>query len=440
MHRRHRVVDGHAVVEALRLHQESADPLEAQRAESLAEIAAGAREGHVGVDDRRAPEQLRVQDALQRRRPHLVLHRRTAAPVAGPEADAGVRLREGAVDVPLVAAGVGEEVVDHPVEAVPVAAVPGVRDLRPGERDAAFRVALANAVANRLVRAAEGHLHVRAVVRPGGEAALTAGRLGGEGQDGVPLTEAAPPRAVERLERAVLLAEPRPESGEGVLPPAEVDGVGVGAERAFVAHEVVVHVVDGLRPGGGAGEVEEAPLHHRVVEARVAHEEAGVAGTAVELLLHEVRERVDVVRLLELGDRPLHPVRRRGPAVVPVDAEPAAGHVKLVVDLSAPREARVHGVLAQPAQPLLREGVDRGLEGEEAAVLLLPPLARGDHDGLVAHRVHHAPASRPRARPRPRRACRARDRGGGRTFAPRGPAPARPPSAGRGRRRSARAP
>ena len=39
----HRVVDGHPVVEGFRLHQQPADPLEAQRLEGLAEVAAQAQ-------------------------------------------------------------------------------------------------------------------------------------------------------------------------------------------------------------------------------------------------------------------------------------------------------------------------------------------------------------------------------------------------------------
>jgi len=101
---RHGVVDGEAVVEPLGLHEERADALEAQGAEGGAEVAAGAGERHVRVEDRRAPEELRVEDALEGRRPHLVLHRGPAPPVPRPEADAGAGLRERAVDVPLVAA------------------------------------------------------------------------------------------------------------------------------------------------------------------------------------------------------------------------------------------------------------------------------------------------------------------------------------------------
>ncbi len=191
--------------------------------------------------------------------------------------------------------------------------------------------------------------------------------------------------------RTASQSEPGPEAGEGVGPPAEVHRVGVGPERALVADEVVVHVVDGLGARRGAREVEQPALHGRIVEARAAHEEARLAGAPVELLLHEVGERIDVARLPELGDRLLHALGRRRPAVVPVDPEPAARHVELVVDFAAPREARVHGPLAQPAQPRLGEIVDRRLERQEAAVLLLPPLARGDHDGLVAQGVEDPP-------------------------------------------------
>ena len=385
---RHRVVDGDAVVEPLRLHQQAADTLETQRLERLPEVAARAGERHVGVDDRGAPEELRVEDTLQRRRPHLVLHRGAAAPVAGPEADARVGLCERAVDVPLVSARVGEEVVDHGVEAVPVAAVPGVRHLGSGERDAALGVALADALADGPVGPGERHFHVGPVVRPRGEAALAPRRFGGERQHGIPVAVAAAPRPVERVERAVLLAEPHAERAERVLTPAEVHRVGVGAERALVAHEVVVHVVDGLRARRGAGEVEEAPLNRRVVEARAPHQEARLPGAAVELLLHQVGERVDVPGLLELGDRLLHGLGRRGTAVVPVDAEPAAGHVELVVHLAAPGEARVHRLLAQQAQAPLGEVVDRRLEREQAVVLLLAPLASGHHDRLVPDLVH----------------------------------------------------
>ena len=131
--------------------------------------------------------------------------------------------------------------------------------------------------------------------------------------------------------------------------------------------------------------------NRRVVEARAAHEEARLAGAPVELLLHEVGERVDVARLPELGDRLLHALGGGRPAVVPVDSEPSPRHVELVVDLAAPGEARVHGPFPQAAEPSFREVVRRRLERDEPAVVLLPPLWRGDHDGLVAQRVEDPP-------------------------------------------------
>src|SRR5919199_1716620 len=107
-----------------------------------------------------------------------------------------------------MAAVVGDEVVNHAVEAVPVRAVVGVGRLRARDGDVRVGVALQNRVAHRLVGACEGDLHERAVVGPGGEVAGLLRLFGGVGDDRAPLFELRLPLAVERVERAVLAPQP----------------------------------------------------------------------------------------------------------------------------------------------------------------------------------------------------------------------------------------
>ena len=215
VHRGHRVVHGDAVAHALRLHQELADPLEAEGLEGRAHVAARARPGEVGVHDGVAPEEVGKEHALQGRAPDLVAHPDAAAPVARPEAHAGPRLGERAMHVPLVAAVVGQEVVDDAVEPGPVGPVPGRRDLGARERDAPFGVALHHRVAHHLVGVREGRLHVGAVVGPGREDARLSGLVGGRGPHRVPVREGRVPRAVQRLRASRTASSATSGSGPG---------------------------------------------------------------------------------------------------------------------------------------------------------------------------------------------------------------------------------
>ena len=78
VHRSHRVVDGDAVADPLRLHEELADPLEAKGLEDRAHVAARARPGEVGVHDRVAPEEVGEEHALKAA---LQISWRTPAPL-----------------------------------------------------------------------------------------------------------------------------------------------------------------------------------------------------------------------------------------------------------------------------------------------------------------------------------------------------------------------
>ena len=97
-------MDGDAVLLPRGLHQELADALELQRLESHAHVSRRLRIGQVRIEERIHPEDIRVQDVVNRRLPDGVLHRGTVRAVARPESDHGVGLGEGTVHVPLVSA------------------------------------------------------------------------------------------------------------------------------------------------------------------------------------------------------------------------------------------------------------------------------------------------------------------------------------------------
>src|SRR4029077_15430811 len=106
------------------------------------------------------------------------------------------RLGEAAVKIPLVAAIVGEEIVDDLVEAVPVAAVVGVGGLRPGDGDVAVGVALADGVPHGLVGTGEDDLHEGAMVGPRRIVVGLPGFLRRVGNDAVPIVEGGLPLLV----------------------------------------------------------------------------------------------------------------------------------------------------------------------------------------------------------------------------------------------------
>ena len=104
MHRWHRVVNSDAISFTLRFHQQFADTFKFERLEGCAHVARRLRVGHVRIKERIHPEDIRVQDVVNRRLPDGVLHRGTVRAVARPESDHGVGLGEGTVHVPLVSA------------------------------------------------------------------------------------------------------------------------------------------------------------------------------------------------------------------------------------------------------------------------------------------------------------------------------------------------
>ena len=203
----------------------------------------------------------------------------------------------------------------------------------------AGRVALDDRLAHGRVRVRERGLHVACGGRPTARSGRSrAPRPSSAGTTASQSAKRAPPRAVQRLERVVLPA-----------------AATCGSSRACAGRSR-------SRPGRRRSRASprrrrsSSPCRRRpsrappcarrraavrsvgrVVELRPAHEEPLVARALEELLLREVRERLDVLRRLELGDRLLHPLRRRRPAVVPVDAEVAARDVELVVRPTPPQ-------------------------------------------------------------------------------------------------------
>src|SRR5436189_6464198 len=97
-------MNSNTILLTYRLHEELADALELERLESHAHVSRRLRIGQVRIEERIHPEDIRVQDVVNRRLPDGVLHRGTVRAVARPESDHGVGLGEGTVHVPLVSA------------------------------------------------------------------------------------------------------------------------------------------------------------------------------------------------------------------------------------------------------------------------------------------------------------------------------------------------
>src|SRR6185295_11001490 len=96
-----------------------------------------------------------MQDVMNRRGPDSVLNCQTMRSISGPKANHRVWLCERSMHVPLIAAVVREEIVDHTIETRPVGAVVGIRRLCAGDCNVRIRIALDRSVARGLVSSRE---------------------------------------------------------------------------------------------------------------------------------------------------------------------------------------------------------------------------------------------------------------------------------------------
>src|ERR1041385_4248509 len=134
--------------------------------------------------------------------------------------------------------------------------------------------------------------------------------------------------------------------------PVEVDGIAVRSQRAFIADEVVVHVVTRFVARGSTNDITETLQHRRVVEGRRALQKLLVAGAFVKFFLREIAESLKVACLLILGNRAFHGRGCSRSTVVPVNAKRAAWNIQRVIDVVGPRKARIGG--GRAGQPPLR--------------------------------------------------------------------------------------
>ena len=139
------------------------------------------------------------------RRPNGVLDGNSVRAVARPESNHGLRLGKGAMKVPLVTAVIGDEIVNHLVETVPVAAVVSRRNLGTGHGNVPVRISRQHGITHCLVSVGEANFHKRTMVSPGCEIARLHGLFGGERQDFLPSLVIGLPLLVQCRQRTIFL-------------------------------------------------------------------------------------------------------------------------------------------------------------------------------------------------------------------------------------------
>src|SRR3954447_24638987 len=107
-----------------------------------------------------------MQDVMNRRCPNRVLNRESMRAISCPKANHRVRLREGAMYVPLIAAIVRKKIVDHTIETRPVGPVIGIGCLCTGDGNMRIGIALDCSIASSLISPRESDLHERSVIGP----------------------------------------------------------------------------------------------------------------------------------------------------------------------------------------------------------------------------------------------------------------------------------
>src|SRR5215218_8371911 len=94
----------------------------------------------IRIQKRVHPENIRMQDVMNRGGPNRVLNCESMRSISGPKANHRVWLREGPMHVPLITAIIGEEIVDHTIKPRPVGAVVSIRCLRAGHCNMRIRI------------------------------------------------------------------------------------------------------------------------------------------------------------------------------------------------------------------------------------------------------------------------------------------------------------
>src|SRR6185369_5561054 len=168
-----------------------------------------------------------MQDVVNRGGPNSVLNCQSMRSISGPKANHRVRLSEGPMQVPLITAVVGKEIVDHTIETRPVGAVVSIRSLRTGDCDMRIRISFDRRVASGLVSARESDLHERPVIGPRSKVLRLRCFFRRVRRHRIPIIEIRAPYVVERRERAVLLLQPAAKIRERMWIPVEVDSVAV---------------------------------------------------------------------------------------------------------------------------------------------------------------------------------------------------------------------
>src|SRR6185503_1102409 len=121
-------------------------------------------------------------------------------------------------------------------------------------------------IASRLVSPRKRNFHERAVIGPRREIPALPCLFRGVRNDRTPIRKVCAPLVVERSKSSVLLPQPETKLLERVWIPIEVDGIAIRGQRAFVADEVVIHVVTRLVASGGANDVSQTLQNGRIVE------------------------------------------------------------------------------------------------------------------------------------------------------------------------------
>src|ERR1043165_6075870 len=207
-----------------------------------------------------------MKHVLNRRRPNRILNGESMRSISSPEANHRVWRRERAVPGPLIAAVVINKIVDHAIETRPVRAVVSIRRLRAGNRDMRVGISFNRSITRRLISPRKRDLHERAVIGPGSEVPAFPRFFRGVRNDRIPAGKVCAPLVVERSKSSVLLSQPDTNLLERVWIPIEVNSIAIRRQRAFVADEVIIHVVTRLVASGGANNVSQTLQNGRIVE------------------------------------------------------------------------------------------------------------------------------------------------------------------------------
>src|SRR5256714_15262111 len=129
--------------------------------------------------------------------PNGVLSGERVRAVPSPEPDHRVRFRKRSMHVPLIAAVVGEEIIDDAIESRPVGAVVGVSCLSSRDCDMGIGISLSRGVTGGLVRTRKRNFHKRAMIGPGSIISSLLRFISRIGHNQLPLREVASPLLIE---------------------------------------------------------------------------------------------------------------------------------------------------------------------------------------------------------------------------------------------------